>query len=165
MPTIRLRDGDELGPGAIAIYADALGIWTKMTPAGEAIATMAASNVTFADDEITFSKTSHMIADPINHSDKLMADGHRHGDRFLRPGVPVIYMYVRPADGGLENPNKDVVAHNFRNGNLLEPQSGLGFRLYHGLHRFLHGVIVSADFADSHRLSETVSQFNLRKSV
>ena len=109
-----------------------------MTPAGEAIATMAASNVTFADDEITFSKASHMIADPINHSDKLMADGHRHGDRFLRPGVPVIYMYVRPADGRLEDADEDVVARNFRKGNLLEPQSGLGFRFHDGLHRFLH---------------------------
>src|ERR1700719_869761 len=143
VPTMRVRDGHELGPGTIAIYADALGIWTKMTPASEAIATMSASNVTFADDEITFSKASHMIADPINHADKLVADGHRHGDRFLGPGVPVIYMYVGPANGGLENPNKDVVARNFRNGNLLEPQSGLGFRLYDGLHRFLHGVKLS----------------------
>ena len=138
MPTIRLRDGHELGPRAIAIYADALGVWTKMTPAGEAIATMAAGNVTFADDKIAFGKTFDVIADPINHSDKLMAYGHRHGDRFLGPGVPVIYMYVRAADGRLEGADEDVVAPNFRNRNLLEPQSGLGFRLYDGLHRFLH---------------------------
>ena len=45
-----MRDGDELGPCAVAIYADALGVWTKMTPASEAIATMAAGNVTFADE-------------------------------------------------------------------------------------------------------------------
>lgn len=133
-----MRDRDKRGPGAIAIYADALRVWTKVAAAGETIATMAAGNVTFADDEIAFSKTSHVIADPINHSDKLMAYGHRHGDRFLGPGVPVIYMYVRPADGRLEDADEDVVARNFRNGNLLEPQSGLGFRLYDGLHRFLH---------------------------
>src|SRR5260370_39258943 len=120
-----------------------------MTPAGEAITTMAASNVTFADDEITFSKTSHMIADPINDSDKLMADVYRHGDRFPRPGDPVIYMYVRLADGGLENPNKDVVAHNFRNGNLLEPQSGLCFRLYDSRHRFPYGAFVCAHLVHS----------------
>ena len=148
MPTIRLGDGHELGPGTIAIYADALGVWTKMTPAGEAIATMAASNVTFANDEITFSKTSHMIADPINHSDKLMADGHRHGDRFLCPGVPVIYMYVGAADGCLEDANEDIVTRNFWNRNLLEPQTGLRFRLYDGLHRFLHKEKLSADFGD-----------------
>ena len=133
-----MRDRDKRGPGAIAIYADALGVWTKMTPAGEAIATMAAGDVTFADDEIAFGKTFDVIADVIDHADELVADGHRHGNRFLRPSVPVIYMYVRPADGRLEDADEDVVARNFRNGNLLEPQSGLGFRLYHGLHRFLH---------------------------
>ena len=121
MPTIRLGDGHELGPGAIAIYADALGVWTKMTPTGEAITTMAAGNVTFADDEIAFGKTFHLVAHAIDHSDKLVPDRHRHGDRFLRPGVPVIYMYVGPADGGFEDPNEDVVAGNFWNGDFFEP--------------------------------------------
>ncbi len=165
MPTIRLRDGDELGPGAAAIHADALCVWTKVAATGETIAAMAACNVTLTDHEVAFGKTFHMIAGVIDYTDKLMANGHRHGDRFLRPGVPVIYMYVGAADGCLEDANEDVVTRNFGNRNLLEPQSGLRFRLYDGLHRFLHGVSLSADFADSHRLSEGVSQFNLRKSV
>jgi hypothetical protein len=109
-----------------------------MTPAGEAIAAMAAGNVTFADDEIAFGKTFDVIADAIDSTHKFMAYGHRHRDRFLGPAVPVIYMYVRSADGGLEDADEDVVARNFRNGNLLEPQSGLGFCLYDGLHRLLH---------------------------
>ena len=133
-----MRDGDKLGPCAVAIYANALGVRTKMTPAGEAIAAMAAGNVTFADDEIAFGKTFDVIADAIDYADKFVADGHRHWDRFLGPGVPVIYMYVRPADGRLEDADEDVVARNFRKGNLLEPQSGLGFRFHDGLHRFLH---------------------------
>src|SRR4029077_15469012 len=101
-----------------------------MTPAGEAIATMAAGNVTFADDEIAFSKTSYVIADPINHSDKLMCDGHRPGDRFLGPGAPVIYMSVRAAEGRLGDADEAVAARISRNRTLSEPQSGLGFRLY-----------------------------------
>ena len=109
-----------------------------MTPAGETIAAMSASDVTFADDEIACGKTFHVVTNAIDHSNKLVADSHRHGDGFLGPGVPVIYMYVRPADGRFEDADEDVVARNFRNGNLLEPQSGLGFRLYDGLHRFLH---------------------------
>jgi len=99
--------------------------------------------VTFADDEIAFGKTFDVIADPINHSDKLVADGHWDRDRFLGPGVPVIYMYVRPADGRLEHPNENIIARNFGNGNLLEPQSGLGFRFHDGLHRFLHKTKLS----------------------
>jgi hypothetical protein len=165
MPAVRLRDGDELGPGAVAIYADALCVRTKMTATSEAIPAMTAGNVTFADDEIAFGKTFHVIANAIDHPDELVPDGHRNGDRLLGPSVPVIYMYVRAADGRFKDADEDVVAGNFGHGDFLQPQSGLGFRLYHGLHRFLHGVIVSADFADSHRLSEAVSQFNLRKSV
>src|SRR5207302_605223 len=86
----------------------------------------------------------HVFTDEIDYHDKLMANGHRHGDRFLRPGVPVIYMYVGAADGCLEDANEDVVTCNFWNRNLLEPQSRLRFRLYDGLHRFLHGVSLSA---------------------
>jgi hypothetical protein len=74
-------------------------------------------------------------------------------------------MYVGPADGGFEDANEDVVAGNFGNGNLLEPQSGLGFRLYHCLHRFLHIENLSTDFADSYRFSRRVCKLicgNLR---
>ena len=116
-----MRDSDELGPGAVAIYADALGVRTKVTPAGETVPAMTAGNMTFADDEIAFGKTFHMIAHAIDHADELVPDGHRHGDRLLGPGVPVIYMYVGPADGGFEDPNEDVVAGNFWNGDFFEP--------------------------------------------
>jgi hypothetical protein len=47
-------------------------------------------------------------------------------------------MYVGPADRGFEDTNENVVAGDFGNRECLEPQSGLGFRLYHRLHRFLH---------------------------
>jgi hypothetical protein len=109
-----------------------------MATAGETVTTVAARNVTFADDEIAFGKTFHMIAYAIDHADELVADSHRHGDGLLGPGVPAIYMYVGPADGGFQDADEDVVTGNFGNGNLLEPQSRLGFRLYHRLHRFLH---------------------------
>src|SRR5437867_3282648 len=160
-----MRDRYELGPCAAAIHAHALSVWTKVTATRQTIAAMAARNVTLTDHEVAFGKTFDVVADAIDYTDKLVPDCHRHGDRFLGPGVPVIYMYVGAADGCLEDANEDVVTRNFGNRNLLEPQSRLRFRLYDGLHRFLHGVSLSADSADSHRLSEGVSQFNLRKSV
>ena len=138
MPTIRLRDGDELGPGTVAIHADALCVWAKVAATSETITAVPAGDVTFADNEIAFGETFNMIPDAIDYSDEFVADGHRHWDRLLRPRVPVIYMYVRPADGRFEDADEDVVARNFGNGNLLEPQTGLGFRLHDGLHRFLH---------------------------
>src|SRR2546430_11312927 len=108
-----------------------------MAPTGETIAAMTTRDMAFANDQVTFGKTFHMVADAIDHSDKLVPYRHRDGDGVLGPGVPVIYMYVRSADGGLENADQDVVARHFGHGDGFEPQSRLGFRLHHRLHRFL----------------------------
>ncbi len=101
VPAVRLRNGDELGPGAVAIHADAGCVRTKMTPAGETIAAMATGDVAFTDNEISLGKTFDMIAHALDHADELVPNGHRDGDGLLGPRIPVIYMYVGPADGGL----------------------------------------------------------------
>ena len=110
-----------------------------MAPAGEAIAAMSASDVAFADDEIAGREAFHVIANKIDNPDKFVADGHRHGNRFLRPGVPVIDVHVCSADGSFDDPNQHVIATDFGNGNFFEPKSRLGFAFHDGLHRFLHG--------------------------
>ena len=110
-----------------------------MTPASETIPAMPASDVTFADHEIAFGKTFYVIAHAIDHAHEFMADGDGDGDRLLGLGIPVIYMYVGPADGGLEHADQDVIAVDFRHGHILQPESRFGFRLYDGLHRFSHG--------------------------
>src|SRR5262249_12753896 len=133
-----MRDRDELGPRPVSIYADSFCVRTKMTPAGETITAMSARDVPFADNKITFGKTFHVIADPIDHADELVSDGDRHGDGLLSPGIPVIYMYVRPADRGFEDTDAHIVAADFRHGDCLEPKAGLSLRFHHGLHRFLH---------------------------
>src|SRR6266404_6137305 len=115
-----------------------------MASAGETIPAMPARDVTFANDDLAFGKTFHVIADAIDHADELVPDGHRDGDRFLGPGIPVIYMYVRPADGGFEHPNEDIVSADFRHGHVLEPESRLGFCLHDCLHRLLHDSRLAA---------------------
>src|SRR5438876_107804 len=109
-----------------------------MTPAGQTITAMSAGDVTFPDNQVTLRESLHMIADKIDNAHKLMADRHRHGDGFLRPGVPVIYMYVGPADRCFGHTDEHVVTVDFGNRDFLQPESGLGFSLYDGLHRFVH---------------------------
>ena len=109
-----------------------------MATAGETIAAMSASDVAFADDEIAGRETFHVIANKIDNPDKFVANDHRHRDRFLRPGIPVIYMYVGAADRRFHNADEDVVSANFGNGNFFQPKTGLGFAFHDGLHRFLH---------------------------
>src|SRR5260370_11490526 len=108
-----------------------------MAPAGETIAAMSASDVAFADDEIAGREAFHVIANKIDSPDKFVADGHRHRDRFLRPGVPVIDVYVCPADGSFDDPNQHVIATDFGNGNFFQPKTGLGSAFHDGLHRSL----------------------------
>src|SRR5438270_13159747 len=101
-----------------------------MATTGETVAAMSAGDVAFADDEITFGKAFHVIADKIDNPHKLVANGHRDGDRFLGPGIPVIYMYVGAADRRLDDADEHVVAGDLGNRDLLEPQarSRLRFR-------------------------------------
>src|SRR5262249_19112078 len=115
-----------------------------MTAAGQTISAMPAGDVAFPDDEIAFGKTFHVIADAIDYANKLVPDGHRDGDGLLGPGIPVIYMYVGPADGGLKDADKDVIGANFGHRHFLEPKSGLGFSLHDSLHRLLHRAKLAA---------------------
>src|ERR1700738_720530 len=155
VPAIGLRNSDKLGPGAGTIHADALRVRAKMPATRQTIPAMPAGDVTFADDEVAFGKTFHVVPDKIDNSNKFMTDGHRHGDRLLGPRVPVIYMYVRSADRGLEDTNEHIVAFGLWNRHLFEPKPRLGLALDDSLHRFLHGKKLSADFADSRRFPES----------
>jgi hypothetical protein len=109
-----------------------------MTAASQAIAAMSAGNVTFADDKVALRKTFHAIANKIDNSDELVADGHRDGDRFLRPRVPIVNVDISSTDRSLEDANPHVVAVNCGNRNVFEPQTRLSPGLDNGLHRFLH---------------------------
>ena len=98
MPRIGRRDGDEFGPGARAINANALGIRVKVAPTGKTIPAVPASNMAFADDQIAFAKATHICSNRGDLADEFMADGHRHRNRFLRPGVPVVNVNIGAAD-------------------------------------------------------------------
>jgi hypothetical protein len=77
--------------------------------------------VTFADDEVAFCKTLDVVTDSINDTGKFMTDGHRHGNRFLRPRVPVIDVQVRATDRCFQHANQHIVTADSRNRNLFEP--------------------------------------------
>src|SRR5882757_4996725 len=140
MPAVLLRNRDELRPSPGTINADTLRVWTQMPPSREAIPTMPTGDVPFGDDEIAASKTFDVVPHAIHNADKLMANDHRHRNRFLRPCVPVINMHVRATDRCLQDADEHIIAADCRNRNILEPKARLGFRLHNGLHHFLHGT-------------------------
>ena len=138
MPAVVLRNRHKFSPRAGTIHAHALRVGAKMTPPGQAIATMSTGDVSFAHNQIAPRKTFLVITDSLNRAYKFVTNYHRHGNRLLRPRVPVVNVHVGPADRCFTYADEHVVTANFWNGNVFEPQTRLGSRLYHGLHHFLH---------------------------
>jgi hypothetical protein len=99
---------------------------------------MSTGDVSLAHNQIAVRKAFHVIAYSLNGADELVTDRHRHRDRFLRPGVPVVDVHVGPADGCFQHADEHVVALNFWNRNFFKPEARLGFGLYDRFHHFLH---------------------------
>jgi hypothetical protein len=106
-----------------------------MPPSSEAIPTMPTGDVPFGNDEIAAREAFDVIADSIHNADKLMANDHRHGNRFLRPCVPVIDVHVRATDGCLQDADEHIIAADFWNRNLLEPKTWFRFGFDNRVHR------------------------------
>ena len=138
MPAIVLGYRHKFRPRARAIDADAKRIWTKMPPSREAIAAVSTGDVSLADHEIAASKSFHVVTDNTHDTGKLVTDGHRHRNGFLRPVVPVVDVHVCTTDRRLQHPDQHVIAANFWNRNILEPKTGLCFCFDYRLHRRLH---------------------------
>jgi hypothetical protein len=138
MPAVVLRNRDKFSPRAGTIHAHALRVWAKMTPPGQTIATVPTGDVSLAHYEVAARKTFHVIANSIDNADKLVTDRHWHGNRFLRPGVPIVDVNICAADRSFQYTDEHIVAGNFWNRNFLEPETGLRFGFHNGLHHFLH---------------------------
>ena len=99
---------------------------------------MSTGDVSLAHHEIAARKSFHVVTDSINDTGKLVTDGHRHWNGFLRPVIPVVDVHVGAADRRLQHPDQHVIAANFWNRNVLQPQTRLAFGLHNRLHHFLH---------------------------
>ena len=99
---------------------------------------MSTGDVSLAYHEITFCEAFNVIAYRIDNAYKFVTNYYRHWNGLLCPCVPVVNVHVGPADRCFKYPDEHVVAPNFWNGNILEPQTRLRSCLDDGLHHFLH---------------------------
>ena len=98
------------------------------------LAAATADKVTFAADDIAGREVADIGTDFDDLADELVADRHRDGDSFLRPGVPVVDMEVGAADASAEHLDENVVDPDFRDGDFFEPEAGGGFGFDEGAH-------------------------------
>jgi hypothetical protein len=80
------------------IDADPHCVRAKVPSSGQAIPAMTANDVSLCCDNFTRDKIANSTADLLDYAHEFMSDHHRDRDGLLRPGVPVIYMYVGAAD-------------------------------------------------------------------
>ena len=96
-------DRQVLGEAASAVDADPDSVGTQMTAAGQAVAAAFADDVAFAGDDVADLEPGDIGAHVNDFTGEFVTDGHRHGDGFLCPLVPVIDVHVRATNCSLLN--------------------------------------------------------------
>ena len=99
---------------------------------------MPADDVPFPGNQVARSKSLDAFADALDHADKFMADDHRHRDRLLRPGIPVVNVNVGAADRGFLDPDEHVIVSHLWHRHFLKPETRFRPALDQRLHCLLH---------------------------
>ena len=129
VPDVGHRQREIFGERPGPIHADALRVLAEMPAAGQAISAAAADDVPFAADDVAEVEILDVGADRDDPADELMPDDQRHGNRLLRPGVPVVNVDVGAADARAIDLDQHVVDADLGHGHVFEPQTGSLWRL------------------------------------
>ena len=121
MPDVRHRQCDVLGERPIAADAETDGVRAEVAPAGEAVAAPAADHMALAADEVARMEVADVRSHLHDLAHELVADHHGHGNRPLRPIVPVVDVQVRAAYPGAVDAHHHVVDADFRPIDFLQP--------------------------------------------
>jgi hypothetical protein len=148
-PDIGHGQGDVFGESARPVHAHSLGIGAQMAPAGQAVAAAAAYNMTLPAYDIAGEKIADIGTDFHDPPHKFMADGHRHGNRGLGPGVPFVDMDIGPADSSAENLDQDIVDANGGPLDFFEPQTLFPLALYQGFHNIYDNLKTRFKYAEN----------------
>ncbi len=138
MPDIGDRNRQIFGKGTGSVHPDAAGIHAEMPPAGQAVPAMTANQMPLAGNNIAYLRVVNIAADFSHFSHKLVAHVHRNRDCFLSPGIPIVNVDIRSANGRFMNLDQDIVDADLRNRHLFQPDTRLRSGFYQGFH--LHGI-------------------------
>jgi hypothetical protein len=105
-----------------------------------AVTAVVAGQVTFTGDDLTDLDTGDTGTQSGNFTHIFVTDGHRSLDVLLRPGIPVVNVYISTADGGFMNFDENFAGAGSRHGNFTQLQTGTGYGFNNGIHPFFHGI-------------------------
>src|ERR1700691_1619047 len=136
-PNVGHGQRNEFSKGSRSIHAHAQRMRTQVPPSCQAIAAAATDHMPLATHDIAWIEVVDVRAHSDDLPDKFVPDGHRHRNRLLRPGVPLVDMNVGTTDAGISNANQNVVDADGRFSNLFQPEASLRTALYQGFHSIL----------------------------
>src|SRR3981189_2621480 len=96
-----------------------------MPPARAAITAVPAGYVAFSRHAIAGVEAAYFAAQFDDLSRVFMADGHGHGNGFLRPGIPVVDVHVGAAYRRAVDLDEHVIVADRRLRDVLQPYAGL----------------------------------------
>src|SRR5262249_16982412 len=95
----------------------------EMAAARHAVATPSANYVSLTRNQLTRLEVVYIRSDFNDLADEFVANHHRHGNRLLRPLIPVEDVKVGAANSRSQDPNKDVIDADGGLGNVSQPQT------------------------------------------
>src|SRR5580658_9720630 len=136
-PDIGHGQGNEFCKGSWSIHTHTQRTRAQVAPSRQAVAAAATDHVAFATDDVAWIEIVDVGAHLDDLADKFVPNGHRHRNRLLRPGVPLVDMNICATDAGISNANQDVVDSDGGLGNLFQPEASLRTAFYQGFHSIL----------------------------
>ena len=106
------------------VEADAAGLGTEVTWSRHAVTAPPADHMTISGDNLPGTEVIDVVSHLDDLAHELVAHHHRHGDGFLGPGVPVVYVKIGSADPGLIYANENVADSDVRDGRIDQFQTG-----------------------------------------
>src|ERR1700730_14006131 len=107
-----------------------------MPPARAAITAVPAGDVTLARNAVARAEAAYFAAQFDDFSRVFMADGHGHGNGFLRPGIPVVDVHVGAAYRRAMDLDEHVIVADRRLRDVLPPDAGFSTCLEECFHVF-----------------------------
>ena len=132
------RQAEVLRKGTIALHAHAHGVFAPLAVAGAAVAAVPADDVALAADALPLVQALDARPEAGDLAHVFVADDQRRGDVFLRPRVPVVDMYVGPADSRLADADQHLAPARLRHLHAHKLQPRPPPRLYERVHKHEH---------------------------
>src|SRR5271156_2031562 len=145
-PNVGHGQRNEFSKGSGSIHTHTQRTRAQVAPSRQAVPAAATDHMPFAAHDVAWIEIVDVGADLNDLPDKFVPNGHRHRNRLLCPGVPLVDMNICATDAGISNANQNVVDADGGLSNLFQPEASLRTAFYQGFHSILQSSSPGTQF-------------------